>query len=70
MSAESKLTIRVSSSRGASTIRYSTTGKYGRLLTNGLNDVMTELPLLTTTSSRDFWTAVLPFIVSSIAPVP
>ena len=68
MARESKLTIRVSSSRATSTVRYSTTGKYGRLLTNGLNGVMTELPLFTTASSADFWAAVIPLVQSSIEP--
>lgn len=66
MAAESKITIRVSSSRGATTVRYSTTGRYQRLQTNGLNNVLMSLPQQPTTNSRVFWEAILPLVQSDI----
>jgi hypothetical protein len=66
MAAESKLTIRVSTSRGATTVRYSTTGRYIRLLTNGINGVLTNQPTQPNGTSEEFWAAVLPLVTAAI----
>ena len=67
MAAESKITIRVSTSRGATTVRYSTTGRYIRLLTNGINGTLTGLPMQPNGTSQAFWSAVLPLVEAAIA---
>lgn len=61
------MTIRVSSSRGSTTVRYSTTGRYIRLLTNGINGVLTGLPMQPNGTSDAFWTAVLPLVEAAIS---
>lgn len=66
MAAESKITIRVRANRGSSVIRYSTTGRYISLHTNGVNDVLMRQPILTTASSKAFWEAVLPIVLADI----
>jgi hypothetical protein len=66
MAAESKITIRVSSSRGATTVRYSTTGRYQRLATNGINNVLMNQGQQPTTSSLIFWESILPLVLADL----
>lgn len=66
MAAESKITIRVSAARGSTTVRYSTTGRYLRLLTNGINGVLTNQPTQPNDTSDHFWAAVLPLVTAAI----
>jgi hypothetical protein len=53
------LSIRVTSTRGASTVQYSTKGKYVSLITAGYNRLLRKQPLFTSTNANDFWLAVL-----------
>jgi hypothetical protein len=66
MASQAKLTIRVSSSRGASTISYSTTGKYISLTTAGLTKDLTRQPIQPTSSAAAFWEAVIPLVLAAI----
>lgn len=66
MAATSKLVISVDSSRGASTITYSSKGRYVSFPTNGLAETLTGQPIMPTTSLEAFWTAVLAIVQTSI----
>lgn len=60
------MTIRVSTSRGSTTLRFSTTGRYIRLTTNGLNGILTGLPMQPNGTSQAFWSAILPLVEAAI----
>jgi hypothetical protein len=66
MAAESKITIRVSSTRAGTTVRYSTTGRYLRLQTNGLNGVLMNQGTQPNDTSQHFWEAILPLVQAAI----
>lgn len=61
-----KLTIRVGSSRGASTIQYSTNGKYVSLPVNTLTNNLKRQPIQPTASAQAFWLSVLAIITADI----
>lgn len=67
MAAESKITIRVTSSRGASTVRYSTTGRYVSFDTSGYQVSLPGQPIQPTSSLKAFWTSVLAIVQAEIA---
>jgi hypothetical protein len=62
-----KLTIRVSSARGSTTIAYSTNGRYVRLLTGDITNHMVGQPVLTGTGSKAFWAAAIALAAADIA---
>jgi len=66
MATGSKITIRVSSTRGATTINFSTTGRYVSFPTGGLNQSLTKQPILPTASLDDFWLTVLTAVQAAI----
>lgn len=70
MAAESKLTVRVRSARGSSTISYSTTGRYINLQTNGLGSTVPREPIQPTSSSKAFWQSVLAVVTAEINALP
>ena len=47
-------------------MRYSTTGRYLRLTTNGINNVLNGLPMQPSSTSRVFWEAILPLVTADI----
>ena len=67
MANDSKITIRVSSSRGASTVQFSTTGRYVSFPTTGYNFTLPGQPIQPTSSLKAFWTSVLAIVQAEIA---
>lgn len=66
MATQAKITIRVGSTRGASTVQYSTVGTYVSTSVNTYNVSLTDQPILPTTSQKDFWLAVLAIVQAEI----
>lgn len=66
MATQAKIVIRVSSSRGASTVSYATKGRYVSFTTAGLTDQLLKQPILPTTSLAAFWLAVLAIVQADI----
>lgn len=60
------MTIRVTSQRAGSTIRFSTGGRYISLSANGVTGDLTKQPVLTTASAQAFWEAVLALVVPAV----
>lgn len=67
MASQSKITIRVGSSRGASTVSYTTTGTYVSFPTSGYQVDLTGQPIQPTSSLKAFWTSVLAIVQAEIA---
>lgn len=67
MATSAALRIRVTSSRGASRIDYSTKGRYVSLPVNGIADVLARQPILPTSSAPVFWQAVLALVTNDLA---
>jgi hypothetical protein len=59
MANQAKLTIRVTSARGSSTVDFSTTGRYVSLTTGGISQQMLAQPIQPTASAKAFWLSVL-----------
>jgi hypothetical protein len=66
MASQAKLTIRVGSSRGASTVQYSTNGRYVSLPTNSLTNNLAGQPIQPTASQKAFWLSVLAIVTADI----
>lgn len=66
MASQATISIRVTSSRGASRIEYATKGKYVSLPTNGLTDVLARQPIQPTSTVQAFWLSVLGIVVADI----
>lgn len=66
MASQAKITIRVGSTRGATTIQASTTGKYVSFPTTGLTLDLTKQPILPTASLDGFWLQVLSVVQAAI----
>jgi hypothetical protein len=67
MAATSKITIHVKASRGASTVSYSTTGRYISFPTTGYVVSLPGQPIQPTSSLKAFWTSVLAIVQAEIA---
>lgn len=59
MANQAKITIRVTSARGSSTVDFSTTGRYVSLTTGGISEQMLAQPIQPTASAKAFWLSVL-----------
>lgn len=66
MAAESKITIRVRSSRGASTVSYTTNGRYVSFPTSGYQVSLPGQPIQPTSSLKAFWISVLTIVQAEI----
>lgn len=66
MASRAVITIRVTSSRGASTVQYTTKGRYISFVTAGYQRLLRREPIQPTTSLKDFWTSVLSVVSSDI----
>lgn len=66
MASGAKLTIRVTSARGHSTITYGTAGRYVSLPVGDVGTTMNNQTLLPTSGSKAFWEAVLPLVLANI----
>jgi hypothetical protein len=66
MASRARLIIDVTSSRGASTVSYTTKGRYVSFTTAGLTDVLMKQPILPTSTLPAFWLAVLAIVQADI----
>lgn len=66
MGSKAQLTIRVFSSRGASRIQYTSSGKYVSFTTAGLSNELAKQPVMPTTSLDGFWQEVIGLVVADI----
>jgi hypothetical protein len=64
------MTVSVGASRGASSVRISTSGRYVSLATNAINLQLPRQPLQPSTSAKAFWTSVLTIVQANIAALP
>lgn len=65
--ADAKLTIRLTSNRGSTTIQYSTTGRYVSLPVNDITDNMLLQPIQPSSGSKAFWNSVVALVAADIA---
>lgn len=66
MASRAEIVIRVTSSRGASTVSYTTKGRYVSFTTSGLTDQLLKQPIQPTTSLPVFWLSVLALVQADI----
>jgi hypothetical protein len=70
MANQAKMTVRVTSSRGASNINFSTAGAYISLSTNGISESLPRSPIQPTSSAKAFWLSVLAIVTSQVNALP
>ena len=66
VSSRATLTITVTSSRGGSTVRYTTKGRYVSLITNTLANILQQQPIQPTTTPQAFWGSVIDAVEQDI----
>jgi hypothetical protein len=66
MATKAEIVIRVTSSRGASTVSYTTKGRYVSFTTAGLTAQLLKQPIQPTTSLAAFWLSVLAIVQAEI----
>lgn len=66
MAGESKITIRVTSSRGASVVSYSSNGRYVSFVTSGYQRQLLSQPIQPTSSLKAFWASVLGIVLADV----
>lgn len=66
MAQKAEIKIRVTASRGASTIAYNTTGRYVSFQTAGLSNDLTRQPIQPTSSLEGFWQSVVALVLADI----
>lgn len=67
MASKAEITIRVTSTRGATNVAYTTKGKYVSFQTAGLSNDLKRLPIQPTASLMAFWTSILTAVQADIA---
>lgn len=70
MAVRSKFTITVTKTSNASTLSYSTKGRYGQIQTNTLTGLLRGQPLFTTTTPQAYWEAVLTAALAAVTAGP
>lgn len=70
MASKAEIKIRVSSSRGKSTVSYTSNGRYVSFTTSGYQRELLEQQIFTTSSLSDFWLAVLAVVQADITANP
>jgi hypothetical protein len=65
-----KLTVRVTSQRGASNISISSAGRYISLPTNGIAIGLPRSPIQPTSTNGAFWRSVLTIVTAQINALP
>lgn len=65
-----KMTVRVTSQRGASNISFSTAGRYVSLATNGISVNLPRSAVQPTATSGAFWRSVLAVVQAQVALLP
>jgi hypothetical protein len=70
MASQAKITIRVTSSRGASTVSFSSNGRYVSFNTAGYQRQLLGQPIQPTTSLEAFWASVLGIVQADLTANP
>jgi hypothetical protein len=70
MASQAKITVRVGSQRGGSSVQYSTAGRYISLPTNAINASLPRQPIQPTSSAKAFWLSVLAIVTAEINALP
>jgi hypothetical protein len=70
MATLAKMTVRVTSTRGASTVSFSSSGTYVSTPVNGYSVTLTGQPIQPTTDDKTFWASVLAIVQANIAANP
>lgn len=70
MSAQAKLTIRVTSTRGGSNFQFTSAGSYVSTPMNGYNVVLPGEAIQPTTDQKTFWLSVLAVVQAQITANP
>lgn len=70
MASKAEIVVRVTSSRGRSTISYTSKGRYVSFTTSGYSRQLLEQPIQPTSSLSAFWLAVLGAVVADITANP
>jgi len=70
MSAQGKLTIRVTGNRGSSVVQFTSVGSYVSTPVNGYNVQLTGQPIQPTTDDKTFWLSVLAIVQAQISSNP
>lgn len=66
MANQAKMTVTVSSQRGASTITFSTKGRYISLPVNGISANLPRQPVQPTANALAFWQSVMAIVVAQL----
>jgi len=66
MASRAEIVIRVTSSRGASKIEYTTKGRYVSFTTAGLTNTLSRQPIQPTATLPGFWENVLGIVTADI----
>lgn len=64
MATPSKMTIRVDSARGRSTVRVATSGRYLSLTTNTIGTELLAQPVQPTASEKAYWLSVVAIVTA------
>lgn len=70
MASQAKMTIRVTATRGGSTVRYSTNGRYVSFNTSGYLRELLAQPVQPTASLSVFWLSVLNAVLADVTAHP
>ena len=70
MATKAEISIRVTSSRGKSTISYTSKGRYVSFVTSGYQRQLINEPIQSTASLSAFWLPVLDAVVADITANP
>lgn len=66
MADQAKLTVRVMSNRGSSTVSFATAGRYVRLTTGGISEQLLGQAVQPTASAKAFWLSVLALVQAEL----
>lgn len=70
MASVSKMTVRVTNTKTASTVRIATSGQYLGLAVNDVDADLTGEPIYTNAASKAFWQAVLSTVTAYVNSLP
>lgn len=66
MASKAEIVIRVTSTRGASTIAFTSKGRYISFTTSGYQVILPKQAIQPTSSLKDFWTSILGVVQAEI----
>lgn len=70
MASQAKMTIRVTASRGGSTVSFTSNGRYVSFNTSGYQRQLLGQPVQPTASLEAFWAAILTIVQASLTANP